>query len=273
MVLDDEEIRCTSVPGHRLSVGSDFTETLLNDLSDTSVVIGLITRNSLASSWVLFELGATWGARKALRPLVSDEVDLKSLPGALAGRHVAKLSKTTDVVQLLDELITSLGAKARSRAKIDKAVTDLVRAHADHLAAASPKAVKSKVSPSAQEPLIAGVPFSEVVTLLRGETVTIPAKHAGGKGDVEITLLDLFVNNSEMFAAGLQSNYKSESAGEFMYRSMALPLLPYGLVQFEKLPAAQAKWFKRIGISADGNKFLLHYKRLASESRRSESAK
>ena len=36
-------------------------------------------------------------------------------------------------------------------------------------------------------------------------------------------------------------------------------------MQFEKLPASQAKWFKLLGISPDGNKLLLHFKRLAAK--------
>jgi TIR domain len=64
MVLEDSELRCTSVPGHKLPVGSDFAATLLEDIGDSSVVIGLITKSALSSSWVLFELGATWGSKK-----------------------------------------------------------------------------------------------------------------------------------------------------------------------------------------------------------------
>ena len=56
MVLEDDELRCTSVAGHKLPLGSDFSNTLLDDIGDSSVVIGLVTRNALSSSWVLFEL-------------------------------------------------------------------------------------------------------------------------------------------------------------------------------------------------------------------------
>src|SRR5947209_5685917 len=60
ILLEDSDIRCTSVPGHKLPVGSDFASTLRDDIGESSVVIGLITPHALTSSWVLFELGATW---------------------------------------------------------------------------------------------------------------------------------------------------------------------------------------------------------------------
>jgi hypothetical protein len=69
LVLADEDLRCTSVPGHKLAVGSESSSTLRDDLGESAVVIGLITKNALASGWVLFELGATWGAKKHLKLL------------------------------------------------------------------------------------------------------------------------------------------------------------------------------------------------------------
>jgi hypothetical protein len=62
MILDDNDLRCTSVSGHKLEVGSDFTNAIREDLDESSVVVGVITQNAIRSGWVLFELGAAWGA-------------------------------------------------------------------------------------------------------------------------------------------------------------------------------------------------------------------
>ena len=264
MVLDDNDLRCTSVPGHKLPVNSDFASTLLDDISDSSVVVGLITKNAMASSWVLFELGATWGSKKNLKPLVSGEVDLKALPGPISGKHVAKLSNRADVAQFLSEVAALIGATPRTAAKIDKAIEDLLVVHKQHVAAHTAVPPKSKVETKVKEPTFAGVPFSELVTILGSEKVKIPAKHAGGKEDVELSLFDFFVGNAKTLADGLQSNWDKDTAGGFMYQELGLRLLPYGLAHFEKLTAAQAKWFKRIGISPEGHKFLLQYKRATS---------
>jgi hypothetical protein len=272
MVLDDDEIRCTSVPGHKLPVGCDFSETLLNDLEDTAVVVGLVTKNAVASSWVLFELGATWGARKALRPLVTDEVDLKTLPGALSGKHVARLSKSSDVYQFLEELTSTIQAKPRSRPKIDKALAELLLAHASHLAASTPPKLRTKAQADIVQPTIAGVPFFELENILRKEKITVPARHAGGKEDVQHSLLELFWSSDKEFANGLQSNYGKDSVGAFLYQEVGLRLLQFRLVQFEKLPAAQAKYFKSLITSDEGNKFLLHIKRLSNKPKEGDAS-
>lgn len=268
MVLDDDELRCTSVAGHKLPVGSDFAATLLEDIGDSSVVVGLVTRHALASSWVLFELGATWGAKKNMKPLVTDEVDLKALPGPVSGRHVARMSSRSDVAQFLEEITRLIAAKPRSAAKVNKAIDTVLAAHHEHVAAQAPVS-KGKVETKAKEPTFAGMPFSELVRILKSETITIPSVHNDGKGEVESSLFVLFVGNAKTISNGLQSNYDDGTPGHFLYYEVGLRLLPYGLVSFDKLPAAQAKWFKRLVISPEGHKFILQYKRLTTPSKSS----
>lgn len=193
---------------------------------------------------------------------MTDEVVLAALPGPLSGRHVARLSNRSDVAQLLDEITTLIGATPRSPAKVDKSITTLLAAHAQYIAAQAAPPSKNRIETRSKEPTVAGVPFSELVSVLKSETVTIPAKHAGGKEDVAMSLFDLFVGNAKALSDGLQSNWDRSTAAGYLYEELGLRLLPYGLVHFEKLPASQAKWFKRLGISAEGHKFLLQYKRL-----------
>ena len=264
MVLQDDEVRCTSVPGHKLAVGSDFAGTLRNDLGNTSVVVGLVTRNALSSSWVLFELGATWGAKKNLMPLVSDDIEIKELPGPLSGQHVARLSNRSDLSQFVQELTNHLSANARASAKIDTAIGKLVADHGEYAKAQSkpPTAKITKTKP--KEPTIAGMPFSELMTVLNNEKLDIPENLTNEDAAIQRSLFELFVSHAQQFSAGIQSNRDKGSAGDFLYREVGLRLLTYGLVRFEKLPAKQAMWFKRLEMSPDGNKFILHFKRLTS---------
>lgn len=268
MVIDDSELRCTSVPGHKLPVGSDFTATLLEDIGDSSVVVGLITRNALSSSWVLFELGATWGSKKNLKPLVTDEVDLKTLPGPVSGLHVAKLSNKGDLNQFLEELAELVGAKRRPAAKGLKPMDELLTAHAEHFKAATAPPSKGRIEPKTKEPSFAGVPFSELVRVLEHEKVRVPAKIAATKEDSILTLFRLLDNNATVLSNGVNSNWDEDTAGGFLYRKVALRLLTFGLVQFEKLPAAQAPYFKRLIISPEGHKFLLHFKRAVTDGKK-----
>jgi hypothetical protein len=53
-----------------------------------------------------------------------------------------------------------------------------------------------------------------------------------------------------------------------MYHEVGLRLVPYGLVSFAKLPAAQARFFKRLTVTAEGDKFVLQYWKLLSEKKK-----
>ena len=186
MILRDSDIRCTSVPGHKLPVGSEFAVTLRDEIGETSIVIGLITRKALSSGWVLFELGATWGARKHLKPLISDEVDFKELPGPLSGQHVARLSNRNDLAQFIEEVTHLVSAKPRSRAKINNAIDQLITIHAEHMKALSQSTQPRQVETKLKEPVIAGMPFSELLALLHKESIKIPKKLSGKDQDIEI---------------------------------------------------------------------------------------
>jgi hypothetical protein len=103
--------------------------------------------------------------------------------------------------------------------------------------------------------------FSELVQGLRKEQVKIPADIARHKTDVDNSLFEIFVSNDRTFADGVQSNWERHTGGGFLSHEVGLRLLPYGLVKFDKLPAAQAKWFKPLVVSSEGHKFLLQVKR------------
>lgn len=266
IVIEDEEIRCTSVPGHKLPIGGDAATIIQSELATTGVVIGLLTRNSLSSSWVLFELGAAWGAKKSIQPLLSNEIEYKDLPGPLSGSNVARLSERNDLTQFISELGSVVGTKVRTPAKVEKAIAKLLAENEKY----SKIVVKSKntntvVSQSKiPEPTISGMKYSELAKILKNENVIIPSEMNDGV-EAETSVYILFVNNPAPFGQGLQSNYKDGSQEQFIYTEVALRLVQFDLVKFEKLPAAQAKHFKRLILTPAGQKFLTHYKRLKNK--------
>lgn len=262
MHLDDEQVRCTSVPGHKLPVGSDVAKTLRDELGESSVVIGLLTPRSLRSSWVLFELGAAWGSHKNTKPLLSDDVDFSDLPGPLSGHHAVRLSDANGLIQLIDEVHQIVGVRKHSAAKVHAAVKKLTEVHSQIQAAVpkatSPKSVKTRV----KEPTISGMPFSDLMRVLHAEKVTVPAHLAGTDNDQTISLLDALVRNYDALASGVHSTWDPDEPGGFLYYFVAVKLLPFQLVKYEKLPAS--RYYQRIVLSANGQKFIAHFKRLTA---------
>jgi hypothetical protein len=201
---------------------------------------------------------------------VADDVDFKELPGPLGGQHAAKLSSKGDLSQLIEEVTSILEARRRAAAKATAAFDLLLEAHAAHMKASTGESSKGRVEARSKEPQFSGMPFSELMTILNNEKVDIPKDISSDKSGGETSVFSIFVANSRTFANGVQSNWDRGNAGGFLYHEVGLRLLPYGLVQFEKLPAAQAKWFKRLTISPEGNKFILHWNRAVAAKQKPE---
>lgn len=263
MVIEDEEIRCTSVPGHKLPIGGDPATIIQSELASTGVVVGLITRNSLNSSWVLFELGAAWGAKKSIQPLLSNEIEYRDLPGPLSGNNVARMSERNDLTQFMSELGSAIAAKNRTAAKVEAAIGKLLIENEKYskIVVKDAKATTVVSKEKIPEPTISGMKYSELAKILKNEVVIVPPELNNGQ-KAETTVHMLFVNNPAPFGQGLQSNYNEGTQANFIYTEVALRLVAFDLVKFEKLPAAQAKYMKRLILTPAGQKFLTHYKRL-----------
>src|SRR5215510_4038610 len=72
--ISPEDLRCTSLDGYRLPAGVGTDDQLRLEVHDADAFIGVISYHSLQSLYVVFELGARWGARKHLVPLLAPGV-------------------------------------------------------------------------------------------------------------------------------------------------------------------------------------------------------
>jgi hypothetical protein len=96
-----------------LSAGEKWETKLRNELSTADVVLALLTPGSIASSWVLQEIGAAWALRKPIIPLVTRRDVLNSMPISLEPYQAIELDgvdKPEDVERFLSALDESLAA-------------------------------------------------------------------------------------------------------------------------------------------------------------------
>jgi hypothetical protein len=109
IALSPESIRCTSVLGFKLPTGADVDAQLRNEVLEATIFIALLTEHALNSTFVLFELGARWGVKKPLFPLMTRGITGSKLNGPLRAIHARECSATEEVYQFLNDVAEALG--------------------------------------------------------------------------------------------------------------------------------------------------------------------
>jgi hypothetical protein len=124
--LPSAAIRCTSVNGYRLPAGASTSETLRREVREAGAFIGLITPESIRSAYVLFELGARWGAELPFIPVLARGADSTTLQGPLTGFNALDCGSAEQMHQVIQELGRSLSVPVSSPASYGKALRSLV---------------------------------------------------------------------------------------------------------------------------------------------------
>jgi hypothetical protein len=124
--LRADAIRCTSVEGYRLPVGADTDEQLREEVLGARAFVGILSSMSLASAYVLFELGARWGARKPLAPLLAPGMTAHALRGPVTGLNALSCESPAQLHQFVHDLGKVLGIQPEApqayQAKVDNIV-------------------------------------------------------------------------------------------------------------------------------------------------------
>lgn len=125
--LTSNDIRCTSVDGFRMPAGASIDDTLRAEVYHSVALIGLVTPQALASAYVIFELGARWGARRLMIPLLASGVTAEHLEEPLSGKFALDASQEGQVLQLVEDVAGYLDIEADKPSSYAAAVNELVR--------------------------------------------------------------------------------------------------------------------------------------------------
>jgi hypothetical protein len=125
LFLRPEEIRCTSVDGYRLPAGESTRDRLRTEIFEAEAFIALISTASLQSTFVLFELGARWGAKRHLIPLLVGDFSPSQLTGPLMDLNALQLTEEAQVLQLISDMGETLGIRTPVPAAYSQSVQDL----------------------------------------------------------------------------------------------------------------------------------------------------
>jgi hypothetical protein len=132
LTLPAEQIRCTSVDGYRLPGGADTQETLRTEIHASEAFIGVISENSLKSLYVTFELGARWGAKKHLLPLLGPGINATILSGPMADVTALQGDNPAQLHQLVQDLAKLLCIEPSGPASYQRQLDELLTAAASY---------------------------------------------------------------------------------------------------------------------------------------------
>jgi hypothetical protein len=122
--LKRSDFLCTSVEGCRLRGGAQTDEVLRTSIQSSEVFLSILTPDAMASSYVLFELGARWGSGKPHLPLLARGARADMLKEPLKATNALRLSERSQVLDLIEAVADLLSCATDSPAgyisKVDK---------------------------------------------------------------------------------------------------------------------------------------------------------
>jgi hypothetical protein len=170
-------ILCSSVDGHKLEGGDDAPEVLRAHLKGCNVVLCVLTKRSLSSSYVLMELGAAWAFKKRAIPLLGPGATLGDLPGPFKDIIALSMEHTPDMAGVIETIAKETG---------------FVRTHNLAEITAMAQALKDKVTVSGT-PGVAPPPFAPNPTPAPAPAAAPPADMHDDEANVllEVWLKDV----------------------------------------------------------------------------------
>jgi hypothetical protein len=154
--LPSGEIRATSVDGYRLPGGANVNDRLRSEVQDARVLVGVISKASIGSDYVTFELGARWGSGKPMIPLLASDVDGVSLAGPLKGINALSCNSSPQLHQFIEDMAAHLEVKADRPAAYQKCVDEILEFIRKRRASTSEPVHAADAAPQDGPPTIVG---------------------------------------------------------------------------------------------------------------------
>lgn len=102
--LRRSDFLCTSVDGAKLRGGDETADVLRKHIRGVPAFLSLLTREAVASTYVLFELGARWATNLHHIPMLAKGAGDEVLKEPLRAKNALHLSRESEVLQLIEDL-------------------------------------------------------------------------------------------------------------------------------------------------------------------------
>ena len=144
--LEEDNILCTSNPDQGLSYSSaTITDQLKEQLKNSSVLIILITVDSLDSAWIPFEAGSFWTTDKPIIPILGPGLTQNDLPGPLRNFLIISID-ARNLEDKLNNATNQLANKLNIQQKITRRRNSTLKEFANSLRAWQSKRSKNDLS-------------------------------------------------------------------------------------------------------------------------------
>lgn len=125
--LRPNDIRLTSHDDHTFAAGDDIDEKIRDEVLSCDVLIGVISRASQKSAYVMAELGARWGADKPIAPIVIGDGPFIKKAGPIAALKAVDAGNERELRRLVKTLAEVLGSTPTGEDSISAEVAEVVR--------------------------------------------------------------------------------------------------------------------------------------------------
>lgn len=122
--MSASEIRCTSLPGYRLPLGTS-TQKLRKESRQAQVLVAVLTPNAISSVFTMLEIGCRWGTGKTMLPIVCDKEGISILSGPLKDLNAAVAIDAPSIHEFLDSLSDNLGQPLEKTAVYEELIDNL----------------------------------------------------------------------------------------------------------------------------------------------------
>jgi hypothetical protein len=127
--IEPTDLRCTSVHPYRLRAGDRTADRLRAELQRAEAVLGIISPDIKASSYVFFELGASWGRAGLTLPLLIRGATAADVPAPIGDLHTLSLADEAECHQLVDDLadVVSLPRQSKQTSALAQRIVELTQ--------------------------------------------------------------------------------------------------------------------------------------------------
>lgn len=124
--IESSAIRCSSVPGYGLPL-THISHQIRKELRECDIVIGLVTRNSIESDYVNFELGVGWYLNKAWA-LLGGDIAYTDIPGPLKEHNALSIANPSNLATLIKEICVKTSIPAEDINILNNKIENFIEA-------------------------------------------------------------------------------------------------------------------------------------------------